>query len=423
MGGAAFAHAAADGQPTLRTPRMSPDTYAKLKGIYTQRLIDYFPGCAVTQLQEAPEKLDYGDIDFMIGSDKPFDAMHLATSLGAAGIISYGGLCMIAVPVSGEKYSSAPIRYTNLNSQKGRKPSDQLSSEVYAQIDIDLVKPDLFAWHAFYASYGDLSGLLGQIMHNLGFTVSDKGIILRLKELDDAKASEIHLRVTDKQGQLHLSNDPNQVMRFLGLDATRYRGGFGTLRDFYAWLAECRLLTADYVGNLQYKRKDTSNQRQKEHKRPMISNFFISYLPVNMDETIDENNNPAALGECLLHRRQQWREEAIEFFSKHEELNKLRDDLSTSIANQTADFLIKPMVLAHYGGSKDKVHEIIRAIRRWVGFENGQPKILSISHSDDESQLRFWLSGSTLRDPKAVDDWIRDNWGRCRALEREKSKT
>ncbi|KAF2212120.1 hypothetical protein CERZMDRAFT_59593 [Cercospora zeae-maydis SCOH1-5] len=395
MGGAAFAHAVAEGQPTLRTPRMTPQTYERLKNIYLERLAKFFPRCRVAQLREAPGKADYGDIDFIIATKEPLDAVQFANTLGAAGFLSYGGLYMLAVP-----------------------PSPVLSESEYAQIDIDLIDPAFFDWHTFYSSYGDLSGLLGQILHNLGFTVSDKGVFLRLRELDDAKASELHLRVTDKQGLLFLSKDPNQVMQFLGLDTARYHSGFDSVDDFYAWLARCRSLTPDYVGNLQYKRKDTSNQRQKEHKRSMITNFFKDYLPSQLGLDTSEIDDSATWKEDLTQRRQEWCEEAVSFFKKREEMEGLRNDLAISIGNQTADYLIKPMVLAHYGESRTKVPEIVRAIRRWVGFEDGEPKILERSHSDEESQLRFWLDGKTLRDPAAVDEWIRDNWAQCRALER-----
>lgn len=43
MGGTAFTQAAATGQPTLRTPRMSPEDYARLKTKYAEELRQYFP--------------------------------------------------------------------------------------------------------------------------------------------------------------------------------------------------------------------------------------------------------------------------------------------------------------------------------------------------------------------------------------------
>lgn len=66
MGGLAFARAAAEGQPTLSTPRMLPETYWSFKADYLKRLQEYFPaGTRVATLTEAPEKEDYGDIDFI----------------------------------------------------------------------------------------------------------------------------------------------------------------------------------------------------------------------------------------------------------------------------------------------------------------------------------------------------------------------
>jgi hypothetical protein len=400
---------------------MSPDTYERLKTVYLQRLKDYFPGCAVNILIEAPEKADYGDIDFMIASDQPFDIMHLASAVGAAGFLSCGGLHMLAVPVDGNKHSRQPVRYMELKNTAER--SEQLSEDTYAQIDIGLVKPELFAWHSFYSSYGDMSGLLGQIMHNLGFTVSDRGVTLRLQELDDAKESALQLRVNDKQGFLFLCNDPDQVMEFLGLSSGKYRAGFATMNDFYSWLAQCRLLTPDYVGNLQYKLKDTTSQRQKEHKRPMITNFFKEYIPAHLGEGAAGVDDTVTCKANLAQRRQQWCDEAVRFFRRGEAFEHMRRDIVESIANQTAELLIKPIVGAYHGGKREKVQEVVRAIRRWVVFEQGQAQIAAVSHRDEESQLRFWLEGDGLRDEGAVDYWIKTHWAQCRALERDRQKS
>ena len=74
MGGHVFHSAAANGQPTLQTPRMSLEKYNELKQIYIQRLSSYFTNAkSIETVIEAPEKKDFGDIDILIFDDGPVD--------------------------------------------------------------------------------------------------------------------------------------------------------------------------------------------------------------------------------------------------------------------------------------------------------------------------------------------------------------
>lgn len=78
--------------------------------------------------------------------------------------------------------------------------------------------------------YGDLNGLLGHIVTHLGFTITDRGLWLRMKELDAAKSIE-RANVADDLGKMFLSSDPGAVMRFLGLSEELWQAGFATLDE------------------------------------------------------------------------------------------------------------------------------------------------------------------------------------------------
>ncbi|KAK5137776.1 hypothetical protein LTR08_007348 [Meristemomyces frigidus] len=287
MGGGAFAQASAPGEPTLSTPRMSPEMYSKLKAVYLERLRTFFPPMTqLSSLTEAPEKQSYGDMDLLVALDTRISFIDLANHLGAVGIICHSNQkATLAVPRDGSRNTKPALVYkfiyANNSSTNTAPPSTPPLSEVeYAQLDIELVSPHLYPWHTFYASYGDLAGLLGHIVHALGFTISTTGLSLRMRELDASKNPSHPANVPDREGRILLSHDPDKVMRFLGLDAEVYAQGFGTLEAFYAWVAGCRVLMWDAVKE----KRDTASGRSKEAKRTVFSGFFNEWLPAHCAE-------------------------------------------------------------------------------------------------------------------------------------------
>ena len=254
MGGGAFAQVFAQGEPTLNVRRLSPKEYEHLKHLYLKKLQDYFPNGYVVSLVEAPEKVDYGDVDFLVSLAAQADFMDMANHLGAAGVIYHSSVksrnCTLGVPIDGSASTQTAVVYRpvyqNSYGSSTVRSGAPLTIEEYAQIDIELVPPELQDWHLFYSSYGDMLGLLGHIVHNLGFTVSDRGFWLRMKELDYSKTGK-HLNVAGSEGIVFLSSDPKQVMRFLGLSVGRYNAGFDTVDELFEWLGACRLLSAEAI--------------------------------------------------------------------------------------------------------------------------------------------------------------------------------
>ncbi|KXT04951.1 hypothetical protein AC578_3458 [Pseudocercospora eumusae] len=427
MGGSAFLHAAADGHPPLTTPRMTPDLYTARKTQYTAELQAYFPGCHVLAPKEAPEKADYGDVDFIVCTDRDLDPKAIADFLGAAGVIGGGaGRCSVALPQDGSR-SPHPAVYYKATTNPGckKQASSEIAEQKYAQIDIELVRPSMFAWHTFYASYGDLASLLGAIVHNIGFTVSDRGLYLRFQELDEAKQIQ-GIRVNNEEGLLFLSKEPDEVMRFLGLSPEKYEAGFSSMNDFYTWLAESRLVTVDI--HIQSKRKNTSKQRQKERKRTTIAHFFEEFLPayLNLGEDHEDTSITAADDvpwppPAMKKLREQYTAEALEFFNKRSTYEIQHRTLMKWIRSQKCEQLIKPIIAEVSGKKERKLAEVVRAFRRRVKFgaDNGEPYIADVAHSDQESELCHWLdSADSLNDVEAVRAWIKAHWEELKELER-----
>lgn len=420
MGGNAFAHAASTTSPTLYTPRMTPEKYTQLKQLYEGRLRKCLPDRKINTLKEAPQKTSYGDLDFLVESaDDQVDWLSLARQLGAAGIIIHSSgkvqSCSLAVLMDGSPSSGFSI-YKHQHDLD--KVSKVVTSVEYAQLDLEVVPRELFEWHSFYSSNGDMGGLLGHMVHNLGFTVCDKGLMLRLAACDAAK-DMVFVNVPDKAGRLYLSKDPEQVLSFLGLSFEVYQQGFTAIDDFYQWLSQCTLLSKDSV---KVKRDDASG-RQKERKRPLYSNFFNTWLPeyLSSGDLCESTSKPSR-----SRQRQDLELEAVTFFDKKAEFEQMNAALVQRIQTQTVEYLIKPIVAQHSGFKDKKLVEIVRAFRRWVGFrEGGDPYILSTPHDDEHSELVKLLSKedkTILQDQQWVSEWVKGNWEVLKGLERERAK-
>lgn len=171
MGGHAFARAYAPGAPTLNTPRMSPAEYHHVKDVYLQKIQFYLQDCKVAVMTEAPDKASYGDLDILIACDRTIDFIDLANSLRVAGVMCLSSKkASLAVQKDGKTNLGPVMVYEQSLGRNQDNSSPIVTEEEYAQLDIQVVPPDLFEWHRFYSSYGDMAGMVGHICHPLGFT-------------------------------------------------------------------------------------------------------------------------------------------------------------------------------------------------------------------------------------------------------------
>ncbi|KAI6901768.1 hypothetical protein KC318_g8053 [Hortaea werneckii] len=491
MGGSAFALASAEGHPRLQTPRMTPEVYHGLKVIYTNRLRSCFTDCTkIATLTEAPEKSDYGDIDFIISfPKKPASSAPnwsaLANGIGAAGFIWHGPkTASFAVPQDGSMHPEPAIRY-HLQSDNPQDlyRSDQTPNTLYAQIDLELVENELFDWHTFYASYGDMSSLLGHIVRNLGFTCSDRGLWLRLQELDDCKKQPMPLNVADKDGTIVLSHDKTRVMHFLNLDAEVYERGFATRQELFEWLGKRRLIQWEVIDI----RRDNADEKRREERRGVFKAFLNEWLPANRPSATtsgtEANNSSdkhspdpehpkiASMKDAkarikLRARRSELAQEAATFFTKREEYACKHEAIVRNVRNAIASNILKDIVKQVTGKNDNKkLNEIIRAFKRFVrvhisssqlpdgnaqsepiavlaGRDEGKGKtqvVLEISeegHPDTESEVGTLLRERQVTDEEGrvetrydlldrdtVTSWLAQNWEELKVLERQKRKT
>ncbi|KAM0723360.1 hypothetical protein Q7P37_000346 [Cladosporium fusiforme] len=470
MGGGAFLNARADGHATLQTPRLSPEEYTKHRDSFLKSLSDYFGQENIICLLEAPGKTDYGDIDIDISHDGLIDWADVASAIGATAYLDRGSeksqKCSFAIRLDGHPAPQQPTRYTlcSTKSQLQRKDSTNISEEAYVQLDLKKTSPELKLWTAFYGSYGDLAGMLGNAVTNFGFDVTDRGLRLRLQELDDSGHGEWeHFRPALEDCRMMLSSDPSQIMQFFGLDVERYHAGFESELDLFQWLAQCRMIS-EY--SLKRERNEISRDKQKVN-RPMFTRFFKEWLPaylegrkrdqrtsdglndinaetslpdlvsptnehhevtsaipattapqLNPDQTTTEMTIRTA---AIAALRTQYLHESLSFFDAISRYETLHTSLLINRATSTAVHKLRPILATHSGKKGPKLAELVRAFRRNVGFCDGKCVILGEPRRDDDSLLGTLLdeSGLELRD---VEGWVGENFERVKEVERGRGK-
>lgn len=212
MGGKAF-------NPSLRTPRMAPKTYHALLSRYISILSELY--VHVDSPREAPEKTSHGDIDIIVCTpihNPPPDTATLTKILRATKSITANPAILFAVPY--------PADF----------PSDE-EGDNYIQLDIQRCETvERFNWMLFFNSLGDFWNILGTALRRYGLTANDRGLHLRVGEIE----------VENKQHALiSLTSDPGDVLRYLGLDAEEFNKGWSTLEEMFVFLAQHRFFRRD----------------------------------------------------------------------------------------------------------------------------------------------------------------------------------
>jgi hypothetical protein len=442
MGGHVFHSAAANGQPTLQTPRMSLEKYNELKQIYIQRLSSYFTNAkSIETAIEAPEKKDFGDIDILIFDDGPVDWAAVATHIGAHAHINRGNVdmpaCSLAVRLDGGKSTQPPVQYT-LTSQSDplqRRPSEIVDEEIFAQIDLNKFTTESYDWTMFTSSYGDLAGILGMATTNFGFILNDRGMRVRLQEYDDSRLKEWeHFNPSQVEGRIRLSEDPIKIMEFLGLDVKRYQAGFKSTEEVFQWASECEMVSEYSLkreATAPITREEKNVAREKE--RVMFTEFFENWLPAHLNtrkrthEAISDDDTVMKITlsrPTLQELREKYLEKALVFFDKREEYTTLRAAFLHKRNIEHATFKIRGIIAEQTKQSKKGLADSVKAFRRNVAFHDGKPMILDKARSDTDSALYTFLdeSGKELQDPEGVSKWVEANLELVKQTERKRAR-
>lgn len=174
--------------PHATFPRLSPALYNAIKSHLHTRLSPLFDRVATPR--EAPEKLDHGDIDFIVASPQPGLKHHdVERALGTTSQHS------IPSPEVGAGTSHFALSLALLEGELGfvedgashiiphEDPSLVTKADVdgrYVQVDVHLC-PDVedFERVVFFHGYGDLGMIMGALARSVGLQLGSKGLKVR----------------------------------------------------------------------------------------------------------------------------------------------------------------------------------------------------------------------------------------------------
>ncbi len=195
---------------------------------------------------EAPEKTDHGDIDVLV-DETLFNvtAEDLVKALDAKAHTKAGGNSSFAI----------------------QTPED---SEKFFQLDIHPCKNGYFEWESVLYSYGDIWIIIGSIATRFGLAINNHGFHIRVEELEVTRR---------KESLLLLTNKPQEIMEFLGLDGGRYAEGFITLDEIFEWATAMPFFRQEF-----FVREPVTNKKvRSKEQRPMYLKFVTEWLPRKAD--------------------------------------------------------------------------------------------------------------------------------------------
>ncbi|KAL8922429.1 MAG: hypothetical protein Q9208_005151 [Pyrenodesmia sp. 3 TL-2023] len=253
---------------------MPPAVYRPLLDKFFTQLASFFERVAAPI--EAPEKTSFGDIDLIVTQpkDADFSIEQISTAINAKRTISAPPMYSFAVPYP------------------------QLCGS-YVQLDIQVCEADNFDWEVFHKSHGDLWNLLGSSIRPFGLTANEKGLHLRIPEIEERDR---------RRSLVFLTADPDIVLEFLGLDRNAYAQPFVAVPDMYEYACTTRFFRPSAYVRDELRANDRKRMAQRERYRRFVEDF----VP----------HNKAALqeiGDVERMSRVQVLEESLERFGKRDE--------------------------------------------------------------------------------------------------------
>ncbi|KAF9483526.1 hypothetical protein BDN70DRAFT_990382 [Pholiota conissans] len=373
MGGSAFSAILA----ASAFPRLPPAVYQALKAKMIPKISQFYT-CVGVPL-EAPEKLDYGDLDLLVtipapgfGAAVPHDAIRKAIGAKYANEMEGNRTSNYAVPIRVGEWGSLGH---GTDEKEKRAIAD--NGEIYYQVDIhNCIDKAEYSRVSFFNSYGDLGMILGLIARNSGLALGVKGLKLP----------------NPPNPPLHLTDSFDDITSFFGLSLQTYNKGFKTKKEVYEWAVSTK-----YFDPAQFRSSGLGFTKVKP-QRTMYSDFVTW---VEMSNASHLPNKPRISREC---RHAKVREEALIYFNKKQEfeaLSKARSDRSR-LKESFSGSLVRDWTKLGECGKGVKL--IMDEVRRRLGGEDGVLEYLD-KHGEDGVK-KF------VREVQ-VDLGIQSNAGRC----------
>lgn len=361
---------------------MLPDTYHQVASEVKFKLETLF--YHVTIPREAPGKTDYGDVDFLVEGirDPKNDSNIWAKVKDVLGAELY-----VSPHHFGIKHPTRP--------------------DAYVQVDIELSPgndtrdgAELFEWTKFMKSDSDLLQIVGVVHRSLGITCNDKGMHIRVEEVEPYNR---------KKSMLFLTRNPDQAMDFYGYDKAKYHQGFHSETELFDW-ATCGRY---FYWKVYEDREETSNDRSRINKRAMFRRFVYEYMPscgkgtMTLSQTEPDENDTKKVAST----RQEVLQDALLMFGKQKEYNAIILEHKTNGAEQAIWLQINNSIPSENPARG----AILKGLKRWVAFKDGHPYITEQPIATS-TKLKWseHVSNDTLRDILA---WIAENQEQIGKLE------
>lgn len=375
MGGLVFANTTTESGKPINTPRISPDLYKQIASTCQAQLETVFERVLIPR--DAPCKADYGDVDYLVGGIKPDSTPGIDTwkkleeLLGAEAYVQRGDSHSYAVP-----HPETP--------------------DAYVQVDVELAPGDgtvdaaeLFEWTRYMKGDADLLQIIGASHRSLGLTCNDKGLHIRVEEIEP---------YDNKKSMLFLTRDPSKAIAFYGMDTAAYWAGFKDETKLFDWATSGRF----FYPKKQEGLVQTSNDRSRFQKRPMYKRFVDDYMPTHPDR-----------GAANDWTRKQVLEEAIKTFDKQNEYDALIAEHEFKHAEESLWVEVKTVI-----PGTTNLKDTLKALRRWVIFENGEPRIATIPILDDKT---VWTKHMAPDSKVKLLAWVEGNWEEAKKLEKARA--
>ncbi|KJA21192.1 hypothetical protein HYPSUDRAFT_88200 [Hypholoma sublateritium FD-334 SS-4] len=354
MGGNAFGTIL----PAAAFPRIPPSIYRALKQDMLAKMSEFYNRVGVPR--EAPEKVDYGDLDLLVtdpksvyGSFVPHEVIKQGIGAKYVNPMKGNRTSNYAVPIYHGQWTALPH---GAEEQENRSVTED--GEIYYQIDVhvclDMKEYDRLN---FFNSYGDLGMIMGLISRNGGLTLGAKGLMLP----DPPNPPQ------------DLSESFDEITSFLGLSMKVFEEGFQTREQIYEWVTSSKFFDAG-----QFRSTGPGISKVKA-QRTMYSEFV---------EWVATTKIVSQQISCMS--REEWqakiRDEALVYFNKkleYEASSKLRLDRLRLKQSFSGSRVRDWTGLGEYWPG---VKLIMDEVRHQVGGENG---ILDYIDKHGEEGLRL----------------------------------
>ena len=206
---------------------------------------------------------------------------------------------------------------------------DDEYSEKFVQVDIHICPSEkLMQWELFHHAHGDLWNILGTTVRRYGITVNNKGMFIRIPEIE---------ALDKKKSMVFLTDEPNEILDFLGLEQAKWWRPFKSREQMFEYAASCRMfhvkeakpeseLEGDVItegiegqeGGVRGKKKLKHNDRQRMSKRPIYAEWIDEFIPkcrkegrfgntkITREEIRDNAFEMFGVKEAFVRKQKEW---------------------------------------------------------------------------------------------------------------------